>query len=70
MTCRVTWLGHSTVLIELGGARILTDPVLRDRVAAPAARRARRSTAAHLESWTRCSSRTSTTTTSTCPRCG
>ena len=29
---RVTWLGHATVLIETGGARLLTDPVLRDRV--------------------------------------
>ena len=29
----VTWLGHSTVLIETGGARLLTDPVLRPRVA-------------------------------------
>jgi L-ascorbate metabolism protein UlaG (beta-lactamase superfamily) len=24
---RVTWLGHSTVLIEIGGYRVLTDPV-------------------------------------------
>jgi len=24
---RVTWLGHSTVLIEIGGRRVLTDPV-------------------------------------------
>ncbi|MBT3232024.1 MAG: MBL fold metallo-hydrolase [Calditrichaeota bacterium] len=24
---RVTWMGHSTVLIEIGGKRILTDPV-------------------------------------------
>jgi L-ascorbate metabolism protein UlaG (beta-lactamase superfamily) len=30
---RVTWLGHATALLELGGARLLTDPVLRDRVA-------------------------------------
>ena len=30
---RVTWLGHSTVLVELDGARLLTDPALRDRVA-------------------------------------
>jgi L-ascorbate metabolism protein UlaG (beta-lactamase superfamily) len=30
---RVTWLGHSTVLLELGGARVLTDPLLRPRVA-------------------------------------
>ena len=32
MTRRVTWLGHSTVLIELGGVRVLTDPVLRGRL--------------------------------------
>lgn len=30
---RLTWLGHATVLIEIGGARLLTDPVLRGRVA-------------------------------------
>ncbi len=30
---RITWLGHSTVLAELDGARLLTDPVLRSRVA-------------------------------------
>jgi L-ascorbate metabolism protein UlaG (beta-lactamase superfamily) len=29
---RLRWLGHSTVLIELDGARVLTDPVLRRRV--------------------------------------
>jgi L-ascorbate metabolism protein UlaG (beta-lactamase superfamily) len=29
---RVTWLGHATVLIETGLARLLTDPVLRDRI--------------------------------------
>jgi L-ascorbate metabolism protein UlaG (beta-lactamase superfamily) len=29
---RLTWLGHATVLLELGGARLVTDPVLRDRV--------------------------------------
>jgi L-ascorbate metabolism protein UlaG (beta-lactamase superfamily) len=28
----VTFLGHSTVLVEMGGIRILTDPVLFDRV--------------------------------------
>lgn len=33
MSDRVTWLGHATVLVELGGARLLTDPVLRGRVA-------------------------------------
>ncbi len=26
---RVRWLGHSTVLVEIDGARLLTDPVLR-----------------------------------------
>ena len=30
---RLTWLGHSTVLVEVGGVRLLTDPVLRSRVA-------------------------------------
>ena len=29
----VTWLGHSTVLLELAGVRLITDPVLRRRVA-------------------------------------
>jgi L-ascorbate metabolism protein UlaG (beta-lactamase superfamily) len=29
----ITWLGHSTVLLELDGVRLLTDPVLRTRVA-------------------------------------
>ena len=29
---RATWLGHSTVLLEQSGTRILTDPVLRSRV--------------------------------------
>lgn len=28
----LTWVGHATVLLELGGARMLTDPVLRDRI--------------------------------------
>src|SRR4051794_2677032 len=30
---RITWLGHSTVLFELDGKRIVTDPVLGRRVA-------------------------------------
>jgi L-ascorbate metabolism protein UlaG (beta-lactamase superfamily) len=30
---RITYLGHSTTLIELDGMRLLTDPVLRARVA-------------------------------------
>jgi L-ascorbate metabolism protein UlaG (beta-lactamase superfamily) len=29
----VTWLGHSSVVIEMDGARVVTDPVLRRRVA-------------------------------------
>jgi L-ascorbate metabolism protein UlaG (beta-lactamase superfamily) len=33
MSDRLTWLGHATVLIELGGAVVITDPVLRARVA-------------------------------------
>ena len=30
---RLAWVGHSTVLVELDGARVVTDPVLRRRVA-------------------------------------
>jgi L-ascorbate metabolism protein UlaG (beta-lactamase superfamily) len=30
---RLTWLGHATVVVEIGGAVLLTDPVLRRRVA-------------------------------------
>lgn len=29
---KLTWLGHATVLLETAHARLLTDPVLRDRV--------------------------------------
>lgn len=29
---RITYVGHATVLIELGGTRLLTDPVLRPRL--------------------------------------
>jgi len=32
-TDRITWLGHAAVLIELSGTRLLTDPMLRRRVA-------------------------------------
>ncbi|HEX3596633.1 MAG TPA: hypothetical protein VHU80_16095, partial [Polyangiaceae bacterium] len=28
---RATWLGHSTVLLEIDGVRVLTDPVWGDR---------------------------------------
>ena len=30
---RITWVGHSTVLLELDGVRLVTDPVLRNRLA-------------------------------------
>ena len=29
---RLTYVGHATVLVELGGTRLLTDPVLRRRI--------------------------------------
>lgn len=29
---RVTWLGHSTMLLEMDGARVITDPVFGDRL--------------------------------------
>lgn len=29
----LTYVGHATVLLEMGGVRLLTDPVLRDRAA-------------------------------------
>jgi L-ascorbate metabolism protein UlaG (beta-lactamase superfamily) len=32
-TASITWLGHATVLVELSGTRVLTDPLLRSRVA-------------------------------------
>ena len=32
MTDRIRWVGHSTVLVELDGVRLLTDPLLRERV--------------------------------------
>jgi hypothetical protein len=28
----ITWVGHATVLIELDGVRVITDPVLRNHV--------------------------------------
>lgn len=30
---KITYIGHATILIEMNGKKILTDPVLRDRVA-------------------------------------
>lgn len=31
-TTSLTYVGHATILIEIGGMRLLTDPLLRDRV--------------------------------------
>jgi L-ascorbate metabolism protein UlaG (beta-lactamase superfamily) len=45
---RVTWVGHSTVLLELGGARVLTDPLLRRRLG-PLRRRSDLPVHAHVE---------------------
>ena len=33
MSTSVTWWGHATTTIELGGIRVLTDPVLTGRIA-------------------------------------
>ena len=32
MSARLTYVGHATVLIDLDGVRLLTDPILRNRV--------------------------------------
>jgi N-acyl-phosphatidylethanolamine-hydrolysing phospholipase D len=32
-TCAITWIGHSTFLIQAGGLNVLTDPVWSDRCA-------------------------------------
>jgi L-ascorbate metabolism protein UlaG (beta-lactamase superfamily) len=32
MAGRITWIGHATVLVELDGVRLLTDPLLRNRL--------------------------------------
>jgi len=31
-SARITYIGHSTVLIEMDGVRIMTDPILRNRI--------------------------------------
>jgi len=32
VSARIVWIGHSTVLVEMDGVRLLTDPLLRPRV--------------------------------------
>ena len=66
---RIRWIGHATVLLELDGTRLLTDPILRRRIVhlrtvrpPPAPERARAAS-------TRCSCRTPTAITSTSARC-
>src|SRR5271155_5769383 len=44
----VTWLGHATALLELGATRLLTDPVLGQRIG-PLVRVAPRAPAPHAE---------------------
>lgn len=44
---RITYVGHATVLIELDGVRILTDPILRNRIAFLRRRNAGRMKAEH-----------------------
>ena len=31
-SCTLTWLGHSSVVIDVGGTRVITDPLLRRRI--------------------------------------
>ena len=38
LSLSMTYLGHSTVLIDIGGVRVLTDPILRRRVGPAGAR--------------------------------
>ena len=40
---RITWLGHSTLLLESGGVRVLTDPVFGERASPVSFAGARRS---------------------------
>lgn len=70
---RLTWMGHSSVLAEIDGHRVLFDPVWGERCSPSPSRapsgctrpRCRWPRSARSTSW---SSRTTTTTTWTCPR--
>ena len=63
----ITWLGHATVLLETADVRLLTDPVLRRRIAHLSRRTPDPEHPGHS---TACWSRTCTTITSTSRRCG
>jgi hypothetical protein len=67
----VTFVGHTTVLVELDGARILTDPLLRLRVGALAWHSPLPPASVYrdLDAVAPWSSRTRTSTTSTCHPC-
>ena len=65
---RLLYVGHATVLIELDGVRLLTDPVLRSRIW-----HLKRRVSLDMDELggsTPRSSHTSTSTTSTGRRCG
>lgn len=67
---RLTWLGHATVLAEIGGRRVLFDPVWGDRCSpspgpAPNGSTRCRCRSPNSTGWTSWSSPTTTTTTST-----
>ena len=64
---RLTYVGHATVLVELGGVRLLTDLLLRPPRASKAPARRPRGSAAGLDAVLISHL---TTTISTCPRCG
>ena len=54
-----TWLGHATVLVELDGVRILTDPVLSKRDARRASWSDRHGCTRPRRRWPRCRQSTS-----------
>ena len=65
---RLLYVGHATVLVELDGVRLLTDPILRPRLWH--LRRRVPLEALELEGIDAALVRTSTSTTSTSRRCG
>ncbi len=64
---RVTYVGHGTVLVEMDGVRILTDPSLK-RWTGALRRYGPLPMPPCAIAWTLCSSRTCTSTTWTRPR--